>query len=152
MKLNNAKIKALKPRDKLYRVADGGGLVIEVKPNGKKVWRVRYRFAGKAKMFTVGEYPAVGLSKAREMLIEVKRLLQDGVDPVMHKKEAKRQEVLESLFFKDVVAEFLQFKNKEWSRAYMKKQMIRIDNYIAPLYGYKIKDIDKSVVVKRLKM
>lgn len=41
------KLGALKPAAKLYRVADAGGLCIEVTPSGSKLWRYRYRFAGK---------------------------------------------------------------------------------------------------------
>lgn len=42
--LNDLKIKQLKAKEKVYRVADHSGLCIEVRPTGKKFWRFRYRF------------------------------------------------------------------------------------------------------------
>ena len=64
--LNDTKIKQLKPRDKMYRVADHSGLCLEVRTNGTKLWRFRYRFLGKASMISLGEYPIVSLAVARQ--------------------------------------------------------------------------------------
>jgi hypothetical protein len=43
MSLKDIQIKALKAREKIYRIADGDGLAIEVRTNGAKFWRYRYR-------------------------------------------------------------------------------------------------------------
>jgi len=42
-----------------------------VKPLGRKVWRVKYRFAGKEKTYTIGDYPAISLSNARAITREI---------------------------------------------------------------------------------
>lgn len=55
--LSDSKIRALKPRDKLYKIADERGLVMLVMPNGSKLWRFRYRFEGKEQMLSLGVYP-----------------------------------------------------------------------------------------------
>jgi hypothetical protein len=60
--LTDVKLRALKPADSLYRVADSKGLTIEVPTAGALRWRLRYRFAGKAKMLSLGTYPDVKLS------------------------------------------------------------------------------------------
>ena len=60
--LNDLKIKRLKLREELYRVADHSGLCIEVRPSGSKFWRYRYRFLTKAKMLTIGQYPEITLA------------------------------------------------------------------------------------------
>ncbi len=65
MALTDTQTKALKPKDKAYSVADGQGLVIDVRPTGLKVWRYRYRFNDKPAIFTIGEYPIIGLADAR---------------------------------------------------------------------------------------
>jgi hypothetical protein len=52
--LTDAKLRALKPADSLYRVADAKGLTIEIPTAGALRWRLRYRFAGKAKMLSLG--------------------------------------------------------------------------------------------------
>lgn len=65
--LNNTKINRLKPGDKTYRELDSDGLYIEVKPNGRKFWRYRYRKAdGKWTMISLGEYPETSIQAARE--------------------------------------------------------------------------------------
>ncbi len=52
MALTELQIKHLKPKEALYRVPDSAGLVIEVKPNGNKMWRYRFRYQGKEQMLS----------------------------------------------------------------------------------------------------
>jgi transposase len=66
-KLSDSKIKSLKPKEKPYKISDGEGLIIEVKPTGKKIFRIRYRFEGKEKTYTIGNYPIYSLREAREI-------------------------------------------------------------------------------------
>ncbi|WP_343123022.1 Arm DNA-binding domain-containing protein [Xanthomonas sp. GPE 39] len=63
--LTDTKIRGLKPKDRVYRVADSNGLCIEVRSTGAKLWRYRYRYSGKASMAPMGEYPAVSMAEAR---------------------------------------------------------------------------------------
>ena len=49
MKLTDQAIKAAKPREKTYKMADGGGLYLEVTTKGSKLWRLKYRFLQKQK-------------------------------------------------------------------------------------------------------
>ena len=83
--LNDTKIKQLKPTEKMYRIADHSGLCIEVRPNGSKLWRFRYRFLGKASMLSLGEYPVVSLAAARQKVLEQKALLDQNIDPAKFK-------------------------------------------------------------------
>lgn len=53
--LTDAKLRILKPKAKLYRIADSAGLCIEVQPRGARYWRISYRFAGKRKMLSLSE-------------------------------------------------------------------------------------------------
>ena len=73
MKLTETQIRALKPREKLYRVADGHGLTLEVTPNGSKLWRYKYRYMGKQKRLALGRYPDVGLAEARKRRDDARR-------------------------------------------------------------------------------
>src|SRR3546814_11814562 len=84
--LTEAKLKSLKPRNALYRTADAHGLCIEVAPTGSKLWRLRYRYAGKAKMISLGAWPLVTLAAARMKRDDARRLLLEGVDPVEQKR------------------------------------------------------------------
>jgi hypothetical protein len=47
MKLSDTAVKKAKPEAKPYKKGDGGGMYLEVMPNGSKYWRLKYRFAGK---------------------------------------------------------------------------------------------------------
>lgn len=79
--LTDTKLRTLKPRVAVFRLADTNGLCIEVRPAGSKIWRYRYRFAGKANMLTIGEYPAVSLADARGERDKARVLLRGGADP-----------------------------------------------------------------------
>ncbi|MCI3878793.1 Arm DNA-binding domain-containing protein [Acinetobacter genomosp. 16BJ] len=85
--LNDLKIKRLKPREELYRVADHSGLCIEVRPSGSKFWRCRYRFLTKAKMLTIGTYPEISLSYTRDKTRQYRSLLAQNLDPVTEQKK-----------------------------------------------------------------
>lgn len=58
MRLTNTACKNAKPKEKAYKLADGGGLYLEVMPNGSKYWRLKYRFVNKEKRLALGVYPA----------------------------------------------------------------------------------------------
>ena len=79
--LTDTKIRAQKPRDRAYRVADSNGLCLEVRPSGAKAWRYRYRHAGQASMITMGEYPAMGLADARAERDRLRALVRSGANP-----------------------------------------------------------------------
>ena len=79
--LTDTKIKTAKPKDKLYRMADSNGLVIEITQSGIKHWRYRYRFNDKASMVSLGKYPKVSLKTARYLRDEQRDLLDQGLNP-----------------------------------------------------------------------
>ena len=66
MPLTDLKIRSTKPGDKPIKLPDGHGLYLEVRPTGSKLWRYRYKIAGKENTFAIGEYPAVTLQDARQ--------------------------------------------------------------------------------------
>lgn len=80
--LTDTKLRSLKARPNLYRIADSNGLAIEVRPGGAKIWRYRYRYVGRATMATLGEYPAMGLAEARAARDKARGLLRAGENPV----------------------------------------------------------------------
>jgi len=81
--LTDTKLRSLKPQGKVYRLADANGLCVEVRPSGARIWRYRYRFAGKANMLTIGDYPAVSLAEARAERDKVRTQLKKGMDPAL---------------------------------------------------------------------
>lgn len=89
MALTDTKLRTLKPQDKPYQVADGGGLFVEVMPGGKVVWRMRYRLAGRQEKVTIGEYPAISLAEARRFREEYKAMIARSESPMKAKAETK---------------------------------------------------------------
>ncbi|MBI3523833.1 MAG: integrase arm-type DNA-binding domain-containing protein [Betaproteobacteria bacterium] len=89
MPLSDTAIKKAKPTDKPQRLFDGGGLYLEISPAGGKLWRLKYRCAGKEKRLALGKYPDVPLARARERREEARRLLAEGIDPSEHRKATK---------------------------------------------------------------
>lgn len=66
MPLNDTTIKNIKPLVKAKKYSDGGGLYLEVKPIGSKLWRMASRYAGKQKTLYLGSYPSTTLAQARQ--------------------------------------------------------------------------------------
>lgn len=89
MKLNDSIIKAAKPKEKNYSIADGHGLTLQVKSTGAKWWRYRYRFNGTPKMLSLGVYPQITLKDARTEHTRLKELLTKGIDPSAIRQEQK---------------------------------------------------------------
>jgi integrase len=75
-------LEALKPRAALYRVSDGGGLLLEVRPSGAKIWLCRLTVDGRRRDMGLGGYPVVTLAAARAAALAARRLAREGTDPV----------------------------------------------------------------------
>ncbi|GGC62070.1 tyrosine-type recombinase/integrase [Marinobacter halophilus] len=122
-----------KPQRKL---ADGGGLTLVVKPDSK-VWWFRYRYSGKERTLTIGNYPAVSLKQARAQRDESKRMLSEGIDPVTHRATNKAERIEASANnFKAVALEWLEHVHKKsvgnttWNR-----NERRLEMYAYPKLG-----------------
>lgn len=90
MPLTDRQVKAAKPQEKKYKLADEKGLYLEVRPNGSKYWRMKYRFHGKEKLAAFGVYPDVSLAAARELRDSARQQLTQGIDPSAAKKAQKQ--------------------------------------------------------------
>ena len=87
MPLTETRAKNAKPRERAYKLADSEGLFLLVQPNGTRLWRMKYRFAGKEKLLSFGAYPALGIAAARDKRKAAKALLAEGKDPMKAKGE-----------------------------------------------------------------
>lgn len=89
MKLNARQVETAKPKDKPYKMADGGGLYLLVKTNGSRYWRLKYRIDGKEKLLALGVYPDVSLADARAKRDEARKGIAGGIDPLELRKNIK---------------------------------------------------------------
>jgi hypothetical protein len=74
-------IDGIEPRTKSFKLFDGGGLYLLIKPDGSKYWRMKYSFAGRPTQISFGVYPLVSLETARTKRDEARRLLSNGSNP-----------------------------------------------------------------------
>ena len=93
--LTDKYIKGLNPKEKDYKVFDGGGLFLLVVKGGGKRWRLKYRFNGKEKVLALGVYPALTLKKAHKMREDYKEQIANGINPAEERKQNKRAQKIE---------------------------------------------------------
>jgi integrase len=128
-RLTDTGLKSLKPRAAAYQTADGEGLVVEVKPSGRRTWMYRYRLAGRAEKLVLGTYPEVTLEEARELHFEARRAVGRGESPARAKQEAKAEapgkqtvEEFAEQFYREIVQR--DRKDTTIPRRYLDKQVI----------------------------
>lgn len=134
MPLSDVAVRKSKPADKIQRLFDGGGLYLEVTPAGGRLWRQKYRFAGKEKRLAHGTYPEVSLVEARERRDAARKLLAAGVDPGEHRK-AEKAAGLERAgnSFEVVAREWL--GKRDWVDTYKVKITAWLNNDVFPYIG-----------------
>lgn len=119
MALTDLQIRRSKPADKRYKITDSGGLYIEVRPTGSRLWRYRYRIAGKENVFALGEYPDLSLSDARTERDKARALVKQGIHPSHVRQAEKASNIVEGAnTFQAVAEELAEQKAKTWSPKY----------------------------------
>jgi integrase len=138
-KLNDKSIQAEKPSERPRKLADGDGLTLVIQPNGKKLWWFRYRFAGKPKTLSIGEYPAITLKDAREHALQARKLLANGADPQEEKKRAKALLVESEAEPVDTVEqisrEWFEKFGQQWVESHASKISRRLERDLYPHLG-----------------
>ncbi|MFS2108702.1 Arm DNA-binding domain-containing protein [Sphingomonas sp. Sphisp140] len=100
-------IRNARPKAKQYKLGDGRYLFLLVMPNGAKYWCFRYRFLDKQKVIALGVWPEVSLADARVKRDSARRMIDDGVDPMVEKKRRKlRAQIGANVTFKGVAEEW----------------------------------------------
>ena len=122
MPLTELQIRNAKPRGKPYVLSDGGGLQLEIRPSGNKLWIARFPIEGKYTRRSIGNYPDLGIRAAREKHLEVRAKAQKEPAPT-------------DLF--SAVAEEWYARNIENVRApsYARTTLIRLQKHIIPSLG-----------------
>lgn len=84
--LTDLAVRKATPREKPYKLSDGGGLYLFVTATGHRYWRMDYRFADKRATAALGVYPTISLAEARAKRLEIKKQIADGVNPAAKRK------------------------------------------------------------------
>ena len=148
-------IEAAKPRDRAYRLSDGGGLLLQVEITGGKSWLVRFMHAGKRREAGLGGWPLVTLAEARRKAERTREEARKGADPIQARRDAlkaleaarKAEEEAERRVFKMVAeaviaAEEPGWKNKKTAPLWRAS----LQTYAAPLMPLPVASITREMV------
>lgn len=153
MPLSDLKIRKAKQRDKPFRLSDGLGLFILVRPSSSKAWQFRYQFMGKEKLLSLGTYPAVNLADARTKRDDAKKLLAQGIDPSVQKKlDQIDANIKARITFKEVADEYYEsLVDRELAPATLRKKRWHINDLAKPLHNRPVDQITAAELLHLLK-
>ena len=155
--LTAVKINSAKPAAKAYKLADSGGLYLLVQPKGAKLWRYKFRLGGTEGLDALGSFPEVSLAQARQAHGESRRLVSQGINPVIARKERKQALLQANLArekgsFATVAADWSGTTAKGLRAATLKQREREIRNDLLPkLKTRQITDINRVEVTQLLK-
>jgi integrase len=153
MKLADIKCKSAKPAEKPYKLFDGQGLFLDVRPNGSKYWRFKYRVNNKEMLLALGVYPEISLADAREKRREARKLIDGGIDPSQDrkKKKALSLENAENTF-EAIAREWYEVNKSKWSQRYAEGVITRLENDVFPeIGGYPITEIEPPILLQAIR-
>lgn len=130
--LTEAEVRNAQPSEKSRKIFDGGGLYLEVAPNGSRWWRLKYRIDGVEKRLSLGVYPDITLKRARERRQEARRLIAEGIDPSAQRKAEKAavQDTFEAL-----AREYFDVKREAMAEKTFSKRQQRFEKFAFPKLG-----------------
>lgn len=152
-KLTNSAIAEAKPLDKPYKLTDSGGLYVDVRPTGKKIWRYRFRVAGRETIYTLGEFEkrVLGLDEARTLRNKARELVRQGKNPTAADRAVElRKQYENSQTFAAVLDEWL--RTRDWGEATRRNREAQIDLHVRPHLGaLPVREITTAIVLEVLR-
>jgi integrase len=142
MPLTDAKIRNTKPGEKPIKLTDGGGLYLEVRPTGAKLWRYRYRIGGKENVFAVGQYfndkrgGHISLDDARSERDKARALVKQGIHPAHNRQTERLATHAENAnTFEAVAREWIAKKKPGWTAYYLRQVERFLESDVFPYVG-----------------
>lgn len=153
MYLTNLAVKAAKPKDKPYKLNDGGGMYLLVKPNGTKCWRMDYAVRGRRKTAAFGVYPEVTLQQARDRRHELKKQIKEGGDPSAALREKRMLRGSSTADDFEAVAREWHSKNgADWSAKYREQVLSVLERDFFPDLGrLPVEEITPRILIATLR-
>lgn len=153
--LTDLTCKNAKPQNKPYKLTDSEGLYLYVKPNGSKLWRLKYRYLKKEKLLSLGAYPYVSLLEARAGRLDAKKLLESNKDPSFQRRKQKLQGIRNAeQTFKIVALEWVEKQANIWSKKHKKNTERRLEidifPHIGPLPIAQIESLDVLALLQKI--
>lgn len=154
MSLTDSKIRNSKAEQKPVKLTDGGGLYLEIRPTGAKLWRYRYRVEGRENVFAAGEYvhaPSgetleqilarceagrLTLAEARAAREEWRGLVRQGIHPAHHRQaERLRNRAAHGNTFETLALEWISKKKPNWTPIYIRQIERALEADVFPYIG-----------------
>lgn len=135
MALSDLVVRNAKPGAKPRKLYDERGLFLLINPTGSKWWRLKYRFADREKLLSLGTYPDVSLKNARDRREEARQLLVEGRDPGEVRKAAKVVTRADHVTFKTVACEWVESRSSIWAVGHAEKISRRFELDVFPQIG-----------------
>lgn len=136
MALSDTAVRNAKPKPAAFKLADGEGMYLLVKPDGAKYWRLKYRYEGKERLLALGVYPEVSLKAARARRAEAREKLASGLDPMVERKATNRMRRLQaSNTFEAIGREWWAAKKGGWAPAHAAAVLSRLEKQLFPALG-----------------
>lgn len=153
MPLTDIQIKNAKPKERVYRLRDGIGLFLEVRPNGARYWRFRGTYEGQRFLMGFGVYPQVSLAQARERAAEAKTQLAKGIDPRAERAREREEAANPPLPFEALVHEWIAVRSNDWSAGYTGKVSSILRRDILPhIGGIPVRDLAPPAILAALRL
>lgn len=150
--LTDTQCRTAKPKDKPYKLTDDKGLYLEVKPNGVKAWRYRFKLAAKESVFAIGDYTGTPsgetpeeakarragerftLAEAREERIKARGLVKQGINPAHNRQlERIKREQESATTFEAVAREWVSLK--DWEEVTKTRRLDMLERVVFPKIG-----------------
>ena len=156
-------IKKANSSTKTIKISDGGGMYLQIHPNGSQYWRMNCRINGKQITLSFGIWPDVSLAQARMMQEESKGKIGKGINPIEEKREQSRLQLEEMLVkeskedilkntFKKVSIEWHKRQTLHWTEKHAREVLNSLKHHIYPDLGEKpISTITKQDVIANLR-
>ena len=156
-------IKKANSSTKTIKISDGGGMYLQIHPNGSQYWRMNCRINGKQITLSFGIWPDVSLTQARMMQEESKGKIGKGINPIEEKREQSRLQLEEMLVkeskedilkntFKKVSIEWHKRQTLHWTEKHAREVLNSLKHHIYPDLGEKpISTITKQDVIANLR-
>lgn len=136
MPLSDTTIRGAKRGVKPVKLSDAAGLYLLLTPSGSRLWRMKYRFAGKEKLLALGAYPTVSLKDARDRRDEARKKLAAGYDPGEARKAEKATAKDRAANSFEVIArEWFELTKGKWEAEYAHLIMHRLERDMFPSLG-----------------
>lgn len=152
-RLSDKACRTAKPNEKVSYKSDGAGLRLQVLPNGRKHWQLRYFLGGKESTLQIGAYPAVSLDSARKKATGIREVVREGKHPSIERNLARARNVKRTAAkFRVVADEWLDHNRADWSGHHHERNKGLLERILYPELGnLPIADIDEPMLLRVLR-